>query len=154
MGTLSKWLIRIISLALGRAELPKAVQRHKGEQPGPALQLSAGFCVYWPSCRSWQRWIHQTPLSVAANSSGAVPVRAGAAQPSWNGWEGFAGITRQKVQRWKVALQNSGSCSKGALLSCNESKAQRHHFHGKKWEHRDAPCPGHIFLPHSPMFLQ
>lgn len=139
--------IRIISLALGRAGLPKSVQRH---QPDLSQELRAGFCVLLPILEMLA--VVESPNSALCGCklpwSCPRPCRI-----SWNGWEGFAGITRQQAQARKAALQNSGSWSRGALPSCEDREAQTP-FPVKDGEHRDAPWPGHPFLAHSPMFLQ
>lgn len=122
LGTLSKCLIRIISLALGWAGLLKAVQGHKGEEPDPALEFGAEFCGLLPILEILA--VVESPNSALCGCrllwSCPSPFRI-----SWNGWEGFAGITRQEAQAWKVALQNSGSWSRGAPPSCKDRKAQR-----------------------------
>lgn len=128
LGTLSKRLIRIISPTLGRTGLPKAVQRHEGEQPDPDAELRAGFSALLPILEMLA--VLESPNSALCGCklpwSCPRPCRI-----SWNGWEGFAGITRQEVQACKVALQNSGSWSRGALPSCKDREAQRQPFHWK-----------------------
>lgn len=84
-----------------------------------------GFVFYCPSWRSWQCCSHQTLLSVAANSSGAVPAHAGSAGMAGKGLQESQG---REFRLGKLLSKVQAAGAKGPLQAVGTGK-HRDPFH-------------------------